>query len=261
MSPHRGFGVAGALAPDIVRELAQAAEAAGYATFWANDTPDGDGLAALRAAADVTERIGLGVGVIPLDRRTPAAIAARIAELQLPDDRLTVGIGSGSAPGGLARVREGAVALAGLTRARVAIGALGPRMVALAGEVADGVLLNWLTPSYAEGSVAATRGAAAGAGRPTPFVAGYVRVALGDPARHRLAAEAARYEGYPAYAAHFARMGADAMATTVTADEPAAIGPALAAYAAFDETVVRAIAAEEMAAAYLALLHAAAPRI
>ena len=261
MPPTRGFGVAGALAADIVRQLAPAAEAAGYATFWTNDTPDGDGLAALREAAAVTERIGLGVGVIPLDRQNPEAIAARIAKLGLPEDRLTVGVGSGAAGGGLARVREGAIALRGMTGARVVVGALGPRMTELAGEVADGVLLNWLTPSYAEGSVAATRKAAAGAGRPTPLVAGYVRVALGDPARHRLAAEAVRYEGYPAYAAHFARMGAGALATTVTADDPTAIAPALAAYAHFDETVVRAIAAEDTAAAYLALLHAASPRI
>ncbi len=35
----RGFGVAGALPLEIVRVLASAAEAAGYHTFWVNDTP------------------------------------------------------------------------------------------------------------------------------------------------------------------------------------------------------------------------------
>ena len=35
----RGFGVAGALPHDVIRTLASAAEAAGYHTFWVNDTP------------------------------------------------------------------------------------------------------------------------------------------------------------------------------------------------------------------------------
>jgi len=48
----RGFGVAGALDHEIIKELAPAAERSGFATFWANDTPNGDGLASLRAAAD-----------------------------------------------------------------------------------------------------------------------------------------------------------------------------------------------------------------
>src|SRR5689334_20672605 len=59
----RGFGVAGALPHDIIRTLAPAAEAAGYGAFWVNDTPQGDGLAALAVAAAVTKTIRLGVGV------------------------------------------------------------------------------------------------------------------------------------------------------------------------------------------------------
>jgi hypothetical protein len=43
MAAARGFGVAGALDHRIVAEVAAAAEAAGYASFWANDTPGGDG--------------------------------------------------------------------------------------------------------------------------------------------------------------------------------------------------------------------------
>ena len=58
----RGFGITGGLAPDIVRAIAPEAEARGYATFWANDTPGRDGLATLAEAAAVTSRIGLGVG-------------------------------------------------------------------------------------------------------------------------------------------------------------------------------------------------------
>src|ERR671916_2921342 len=104
----RGFGVAGALPQDITRAIAAAAEAAGYHTFWVNDTPQGDGLAALRAAAEVTSQIQLGVGVIPLDRQPADVIASRVDELGLPQQRLIVGIGSGNPNGGLARVQEGA---------------------------------------------------------------------------------------------------------------------------------------------------------
>jgi hypothetical protein len=50
----RGFGVAGALDHTVIRAVAPEVERLGYATFWTNDTPKGDGLAALLAAAEVT---------------------------------------------------------------------------------------------------------------------------------------------------------------------------------------------------------------
>jgi alkanesulfonate monooxygenase SsuD/methylene tetrahydromethanopterin reductase-like flavin-dependent oxidoreductase (luciferase family) len=93
--PQRGFGVEAALAHEIVRELAPAAERAGYRTFWVNDEADGDGLAALGAAAAVTTTIRLGVGAIPLDRQGPERIAWRVKEFALPVERLALGVGSG----------------------------------------------------------------------------------------------------------------------------------------------------------------------
>jgi len=71
----RGFGLAAAVSHEVIRAAASACEALGYRTFWVNDTPDGDGLAALAAAASVTSRIALGVGVLPLSRWTPERIA------------------------------------------------------------------------------------------------------------------------------------------------------------------------------------------
>ncbi|MCC6315540.1 MAG: LLM class flavin-dependent oxidoreductase, partial [Thermomicrobiales bacterium] len=188
MAGERGFGVAGTLDHGVVRRLAAAAERAGYATFWVNDLPGGEGLAGLRAAAEATVRIGLGVGVIPLDRQSPEHIATRIAELDLPVDRLLVGVGSGGATGALERVRAGVTTLRELTPARIAVGALGPRMCRLAGETADAVLLNWLTPAYVPESAALTLAGAEAAGRPRPRIDGYVRVAL-DEALPRLREE------------------------------------------------------------------------
>lgn len=169
-------------------------------------------------------------------------------------------MGSGGAKGGLAIVREGAVAVRESTGARVVVGALGPRMTALSGEVVDGVLLNWLTPGQAERSGAIAREAAHAAGRPEPWLYGYVRTALGAAARERLASEAERYGGYPAYAAHFARMGVQAIDTAVSGDDPEAIRDGLAPFAAvLDETVVRAITASESLEDYESLIRAAAP--
>lgn len=257
----RGFGVAGALSPSVVGDLAAAAEAAGYRSFWVNDTPGGDGLAALRAAAATTATIRLGVGVIPLDRQRPEAIAARIAELGLPVDRLTIGVGSGGAEGGLARVRAGVPTLRERTAATIVVGALGPKMCRVAGEVADGALLNWLTPAYVRPSIDVVRRAARAAGRPSPRVDGYVRTALGDEAIARLRDEGERYASFPAYAAHFARMTAAPMETAVTGSAPDQIARGLAAFGdALDETVVRGITAEDRLEPYLALLAAAAPR-
>lgn len=256
-----GFGVAGGLDPAIVRTVAREAEAHGFMTFWANDTPVGDGLATLAEAAAVTSTIRLGVGVIPLDRQGPERIAARVSELGLPPERLTLGLGSGGATGGLALVREGATAVRDSTGARVVVGALGPRMTELAGEIVDGVLLNWLTPGQAERSGALTRAAAQDAGRPEPWLYGYVRTALGSVARVRLEAEGNRYAEFPAYAAHFERMGVRAVDTAVAADHPDEVRDGLAAFAAvLDETVVRAITGTDAVDAYLTLLHAVAPR-
>ena len=257
----RGFGVAGALPHDVIRTLAPAAEGAGYQTFWVNDTPQGDGLAALRAAAEVTAEIRLGVGVIPLDRQPAGTIAHRVVELGLPQDRLILGIGSGNRIGGLTRVREGATHLEKMLEAPIVVGALGPKMCASAGESSDGVLLNWLTPDYVAPSAAIVDEAARRAGRPRPLILGYVRTVFGPGAREVFAAEAGRYGSYPAYAANFTRMGTPAEETAVIGDTMEDVQAGLAPFATvLDEAVVRAITGEESPRAYLALLEAAAPK-
>ena len=256
----RGFGVAGALPLDLIRTLAPAAEAAGYHTFWVNDTPHGDGLAALRAAAEVTTDIRLGVGVIPLDRQPADEIARRVDELALPQDRLIIGIGSGNPKGGLARVWEGATALEERLEAPIVVGALGPNMCAMAGGSSDGVLLNWLTADYVAPSAAFVDEAAREAGRPRPLIMGYVRTVFGPGAREVFVQEAGRYGGYPAYAANFARMGTPAEETAIIGDTTEEIQTGLAPFASqLDETVIRAITGAETADAYLVLLEAAAP--
>lgn len=253
----RGFGIAGALDHTIVRELASAAAASGYTTFWANDTEQGDGLDAIRAALEATTSMRFGVGVIPIDRVAPAEIAARMRRYGLPEDRLTIGIGSGGLKKGALAAVEGAVTqLRGLTTARVVIGALGPKMVAMSGQASDGVLLNWLTPSYAATLTDLCREAA-----PAAWVATYVRVGTTGRGAERARAEGARYATYPSYKAHFDRMGVDPSETCALGDRTA-IQETLNAFDAsgVDQTVVRAIAAAETAKDYLDVLNAASPR-
>jgi alkanesulfonate monooxygenase SsuD/methylene tetrahydromethanopterin reductase-like flavin-dependent oxidoreductase (luciferase family) len=89
----------------------------------------------------------------------------------------------------------------------VYLAALGPRMVATAGGVADGVLLNWCPPSRvrrARGQLEQTVEAVVEAGQdPRPVsVAVYVRACLGHDEEHGLAAlreAVGMYAAIPAY--------------------------------------------------------------
>jgi alkanesulfonate monooxygenase SsuD/methylene tetrahydromethanopterin reductase-like flavin-dependent oxidoreductase (luciferase family) len=255
----QGFAVFAGTTPEVVRACAREAEAAGYASFWVNYPGKIDGLAVLATAAAETRRIALGVGVVPLHTRGPESVAQ--GARSLPLDRLLLGVGSPN-PGSLARVRAGVEVLRRElpASARIVVAALGPKMCHLAGEVADGVLLNWLTPAHARLSGEWVRSGSAAAGRPAPTLYAYVRAALGVPAFGRLREEGARYAAIPAYGAHFERMGVDPVQTTIAAETPTALRAALAAWDGIvDEVVVRAITAEDTPESHLALLRAGRP--
>lgn len=257
----RGFGVAGALDRSVLQAIAPEAERHRYRTFWVNDTLQGDGLAALAEVAAVTKHIRLGVGVIALDRQPANVIAQRIKELKIPVHRLTLGIGSGGTrQGALTMVEDSAKALIDETGATVVVAALGPKMCALAGAVSNGALLNWLTPEHAAASADMVRSAAIAADRPEPRVDAYVRVALGEAARPKLESEARRYARVPSYSAHFDRMDGDPLATTVASESASGVQAGLAPFdEVLDETIVRAITANDDTDSYLALIEAGAP--
>ena len=244
------IGVAGALGPERIARIAAAVEAAGFHGIWVNDTPGADSLAALAAAAASTESLVLGTGVVPVDRRPAAQIAAEAAEL--PQHRLVLGIGSGGTRTGILAVMRGAIAdLKRDTDARVMLGALGPKMRRLAATDADGPLLSWLTPQAAAAQAAEAHDADHDA-----HVALYVRAALDPAAVERLTTEAARYASYPNYAANFARLGFGADQTVVT---PGDAAERVAAYrSAVDEVVLRAITPGEDDHDYLRFIEQAA---
>jgi len=235
------IGLPGATPHPVIEALAPQIEAAGFRGLWLNDTPDGDSLAALAAAAHVTSTLALGTGVIPLDRRPASGILAALGDI--PVDRLSVGIGTGAAKHGLALVEQSVAELRAGTNAAIVVGALGPRMRALAARVGDGVLLNWLTPEAA----AAQRSALV---EPVSTIL-YARAALDPDALPALEAEAARYGSYPAYAANFERIGASPLQTTIT--HRAGIRRYLGAV---DELVLRVVTREQTLGAYEEFLRA-----
>lgn len=253
----RGFGIAAATLSSLIAPLAAAAEENGYDTFWVNDTPGSDGFEALARAAETTSRIRLGVGVIPIDRRPADQIVAAIERSGLPRERLLVGIGAGGEVyGSLENVRSAVAAIRDGAATPVAVGALGPKMVALAADIADAVLLNWLTPRQARFSAEEIRNKQSGDRRCE--VIAYVRVALPE-GFEQLSGEGDRYASFPAYARHFARMAAQPLQTCAygTREE---IQSGLRAFDAHvDETVVRAVSERETLDAYLGILRAARP--
>ncbi|MGN6220197.1 MAG: LLM class flavin-dependent oxidoreductase [Microbacterium sp.] len=256
MSAVVSIGIAAAAGADVAARLAPEVERAGFHALWVNDTPGADALEVLAAAAAVTEHLVLATGVLPMDRRTPASIIEQIGALGLPEERLALGIGSGSggAVGALDRMRDAAAALRAGSEARVVVGALGPKMRRLGADASDGLLLSWLTPDAAQAQSREAHSVSAAA-----HIALYVRAAADPAALDRLDVEAERYAGYPSYAANFARLGIRSRDTVLRPDGFAA---GLDAYrAAVDEVVLRAIVAGDDAADYLAFAEAAAAAV
>lgn len=87
--------------------------------------------------------------------------------------------------------------------------ALGPLMLEVGAQLADGIALNWCTADQVARSRKRIEDAARQAGRSTPRIIEYIRTAV-DPepllARRTVAVAAARYLGFPVYRRHFERM-------------------------------------------------------
>lgn len=261
--PRLGFGLVGRPA-ETAAELAPLGprlERLGYDEVWVNDGRTRSALDTLAALAVGTRQIDLCVGVTPLDERPAKEIAARVAALGLPHQRLVLGVGSGGSSS-LELVRRGVGELRTLLPdARVAVSALGPRMCRLAGEVADVVLLNWTFPERVAWARERIAEGAAAAGRSVPRVAGYVRVAIGADAGTRLAAEAGRYARRPrSYGRLFMEQETAGRGWPgVAAADAAEVADLLRPYReALDSCVVRAMPAGDEPADLVAVAKAAA---
>ncbi len=260
MSGALGFGIAAA-PRDGTERLGPAVEALGYAELWANDTRRGSGPDTLAVASAATRELRFGIGVIALSEHGPSRVAEALAAAEaagLPLERTTVGVGSGASRS-LALVRRGVAALRALLPAqRIAVAAVGPRMCALAGEIADTVLLNWSLPAHLAEQRRWIAEGAERAGRPVPRLTAYVRAAVGAGAKERLRTEMARYAGHsPAYRALFADQ--DGL-IGVAADDATSLRADLLPYRALlDCCVVRALPDGDAVDDWLRVAEAAAP--
>src|SRR5262249_42953410 len=174
--------------------------------------------------------------------------------------RLWLGVGAGSTPRHLTRVREMLPALREqLPGVRLVLAAMGPKMSALAGAEFDGAFFNWMTPEFAAAARTKVEAGAAEAGRQTPPVFGYVRTAVGTDAAERLAKEESFYRDLHAgYRAHFDRLGEPEGTVGVAAADAEEAQRRLAAYIALDTAVVRGLTSATVEA-MTALAEAAAP--
>ena len=220
--------------------IVRAAETAGYDALWLPQVTARDPFVALGALAGETRDLLLATGVVPMRSRTAMSTAMAAATVhERSGGRLVLGIGTGGAGrGALDELRSYVDAVRSLLSGDIAerdgrpvrlslalpspppiwISALGPRSMRLAGEIADGALLNWCPPErvafaraqIAEGAKAAGRDGAQVA------IAVYVRSWVGDdPAggMSAMRAAAAEYASYPAYARQFEQVGLGTEAT------------------------------------------------
>lgn len=232
--------------PAIARE----AEARGYRTAWVGEASGSEAIVLSTLIATHTQRLQIANGVIPVQTRTPIVYGQAAATLaHLAPGRFALGLGLSSeiivgqwhglpfAPS-VQQMREAVqiirMAAAGervnfegkfyrLKNFRLAIpapspppriylAALGPRMCELAGEVADGVLLNWIPPAAVPASMRHVEAGAKRANRSLADVdvAVYVRTCVTDeraPVREALARDITGYAIVSAYARFFEECG------------------------------------------------------
>jgi alkanesulfonate monooxygenase SsuD/methylene tetrahydromethanopterin reductase-like flavin-dependent oxidoreductase (luciferase family) len=213
---------------DDVVAITREGERLGYEAVFLPEIGVRDALATLVGLAGETSRLLLGTGVIPMGARTPELAATAAATVQeRSGGRHVLGVGTGgSRPGALDRLRSYVEEVRRrLDGARldlhapvpVWMAALGPRATRLAGEVADGVLLNWCTPGRVAEAREAVRVAAGGDGRDPDAVtvAVYVRAAFSGRAEEAMRRAAAEYASNPAYARQFRAMGVEVAADAV----------------------------------------------
>ena len=166
---------------------------------------------------------GLPNRPIAVMREYVTAIRGLLAGEQVTAGEIIAGdrTGAGS-PGWLATA---ALGVKDLPAAPVYLAALGPQMLRLAGETADGVLLNWATPERIAFSRAETDAGSARAGRAPGSVplTMYIRVCIDDDVARARQAFGAQVLGYAmgrpgiphsaGYRGLFAQMGFDAELT------------------------------------------------
>jgi 5,10-methylenetetrahydromethanopterin reductase len=205
--PRLSLRLHGGLDPRRCVELARHADALGFACVWFAENPFNRGvLPAAAACAAATSRVGIGLGVVNPYNRHPALIAMEIGALdELAQGRARLGIGSGIASAtarmGLSTERPLAAVRDAITIVRamlageevtyagrafsvnkvkleyqtprpdlpILMAARGEQALALAGKIADGLMIsNMCPPEFTQTAVDVMHRAARESGRPPP---------------------------------------------------------------------------------------------
>jgi F420-dependent oxidoreductase-like protein len=250
---------------DEITAQVRGAAGAGFATAWSAQALGWDALTTLAVAGSRIPGVGLGTAVVPVPQRHPLVLASQALTVQAAvGNRLILGIGAGigmmvrgmfglPTDRPVLRMREylsvlvpllrgenvayqgqtlsaaGGAALPGAKPPPVMLAALGPAMLEVAGQLADGAV-TWMTGprTLAEYVVPAISKAATAAGRPEPrIIAGLLVCVTDDPeaVRERIAQQFDVAGRVPEYRA--------------VLDREDAVGPQDVALAGDEQTVAR----------------------
>lgn len=239
-----GFALRDPLPWNDLSGIVRASEAAGYGAIFLPEIHGRDALVTLGALAGQTRDLLLGTGVLPMRSRSAMLTAMAAATVhEASGGRLLLGLGTGDVGRGalneLRRLvgtlrslfsgepleREGRperLSLSPGAPVPIWISAMGPGTMRLAGEIADGALLNWCPPervAFARDRIA--EGAEAAGRDPVDVTVGvYVRSWVGEDTESAMAvlrAAAGAYASYAMYARQFEQMGLGAAAAAAAA--------------------------------------------
>lgn len=249
---------------ELIAEARTAAEA-GLSAFWMGQHYDWDPLLALNVIGREVPGIGLATGIVPTYPQHPLALASQTLSVQAATgNRFTLGVGLSHKPviegrfgysyerparhlreylsalipllrgeavtyQGETLTANGAVSVAGAEAPPVLVSALGPVMLRVAGELADGTITNWAGPkALSEHIVPAITKAAAG--RPEPRVVSMVMVSVTDDeaaVRSWVAENFGLSATLASYRAMLDREGANGVEDVIIAGDEQSVGKAL----------------------------------
>jgi probable F420-dependent oxidoreductase len=229
-------------------DIAARAEELGYDSAWIPEVAGPDAFSLMTAIAGRTKRILLASGVIPVQIRTPIVYAFSAATVDaFAPGRVILGLGTSSPiivgnwhglpyEQPLETLREATEVIRGVLamqktdfsgarysshgfrmpllpqRIPIYFGALNDKMLRLAGEIADGVLMNWVPAHAVPEKIKQVRAGAEAAGRDADEIdiACYVRTCVSNdvaPTREHLRRELTGYVPVPTYRKQFISSG------------------------------------------------------